>query len=90
MTTRSNLFSPEVHARVIRMVFDHRGEHGSQMGSCVVVTGARDPSPRAQGRAAGKGGCRAVRGDIRGSYDDAWSGTIDGLLKAEVIRPCGR
>jgi transposase len=35
MATRSTRFAPEVRARAVRMVFEHRAEHASE---CAVIT----------------------------------------------------
>jgi transposase len=40
MTKRSTPFSPEVRKRAARMVFDHRGEHGSEYGGMRSIAAA--------------------------------------------------
>ena len=37
MTTRSTKYSPEVRARAVRMVFEHRGEHASEWAAITSI-----------------------------------------------------
>jgi transposase len=37
MATRSTKYSPEVQARAVRMVFEHRGEHASEWAAITSI-----------------------------------------------------
>jgi transposase-like protein len=72
MTARSTKYSPEVRARAVRMVFEHRGEHASEWAAITSI--------------AAKIGCKAetLRLWVRQAQRD--QGLRDGMTKDERVR----
>jgi transposase len=72
MATRSTRFAPEVRARAVRMVFEHRGEHASEWATITSI--------------ASKIGCKAetLRLWVRQTQRD--QGLRDGMTTDERAR----
>ena len=74
---KAKSFSPEVRARAVRMVQEHRGDYHSDRGSQYVSIKYTERLTEA--------GIDPSVGSVGDSYDNALAETVNGLYKAEVI-----